>query len=63
MAKADPTFGETLLAARDWARGEAAPYLTWLPDWIEPYAVDTGAALVLFAAVIAAWRLLADLAD
>ena len=61
MAKADPGLGETLLAVRDWARGEAAPYLTWLPNWIEPYAVDTGAALVLFAAVIAAWRFGAEL--
>jgi len=63
VAKADPTLLEILLAARDGARGKAEPYLTWLPDWLEPYAVDAVAALILFAAVIATLRFGADLWD
>jgi len=56
MAETDPTLGARILAAHDWAGGKAEPYLTWLPVWAEPYAVDVVAGLVLFAALVALWR-------
>ena len=61
MADKDPTLWQSILKARDWARGEAEIYLTWLPDWLEPYAVDASAAVVLFGTLIAAWRFGAEL--
>ncbi len=52
MAANDPTLLDLILRPRDWARGEAAPYLAWLPDSWEPYALDFVACLLLFAAVV-----------
>ncbi len=56
MPETDPTLGEKLNAAHNWARAKAEPYLSWLPDSVEPYAVDIVAGLVLFAALVALWR-------
>ncbi len=56
MAESDPTPLESIYAAHDWARAEAEPYLTWLPDGIEPYAVYVVAILVLLAALAAIWK-------
>ncbi len=59
--KNDPTLIESIFAALDWARGKAEPYLTWLPDGLEPYVVDAVAILVLFAGLVGIWKLGTDL--
>ena len=65
MVENDPGLLDSILAAlkpaRDWAQGKAEPYLTWLPDWLEPYAVDAVAVLLLLSAVIVAWERLTKL--
>ena len=40
MAQHDPTLIDSLVRAWEEARGKVEPYLTWLPDWLEPYAVE-----------------------
>ncbi len=57
----DPTFIDSIIAALDWARGKAEPYLTWLPDGLEPYVVDAVGIMVLLAAVVGILKLGADL--
>lgn len=52
MAEKDPTLKESILDALNWARGEAEPYLAWLPDALEPYAIDTIAILLLCFAIV-----------
>ena len=61
MAENDPTFVESVFAARDWARSKVAPYVTWLPDGLEPYAADIGTGLVLLGALVALARTGADI--
>ena len=61
MAESDPTLKESLFAARSWARETVEPYLTWLPDGLEPYAVDAAAILALLAALVGIWKSGADL--
>ena len=61
MAKHDPTFWQSVLATRDWARGKAEICLTWLPDWLEPYAVEVGSAVVLLGVLIAIWKFSVEL--
>ena len=61
MAAKDPAANQSVLSALDWAREKAAPYLTWLPDWLEPHAVDVIGVLVLLAAAYAVWKKFAEL--
>ena len=61
MPENDPTPKDSIFVALDWARGKAEPYLTWLPEGIEPYAVDAVAILVLAVALVGIWKSGADL--
>jgi len=61
VAVNDPTFLQSVSAALEWARAKASPYLTWLPDELEPHAVDAIAFLVLLVAVVGIWSAGADL--
>ena len=61
MADVELTLWESITAALDGSRGEVGPYLTWLPDWLEPHAVEVVAVLFLVAAALAIWRWSVDL--
>ena len=52
MAEIFPTLLGSISAARDRAREMAAPYVSGLPDWLEPHAVDVVAGLVLAATLL-----------
>jgi hypothetical protein len=61
VAENDPTLLKSILKARDWAREKVEPFLTWLPDSLEPYAVDFVAILVIAVAALSIWKAWAGL--
>jgi tetratricopeptide (TPR) repeat protein len=61
VAGQEQSLWEAFLALRDWARQQVEPSLTWLPDWIEPYAIDIAPILVIILTLLAAWRRSAEI--
>ncbi|MGF1609277.1 MAG: hypothetical protein ACFCUQ_07770 [Kiloniellales bacterium] len=56
VAANDQSIGGLLLKLLEAARKEVAPYITFLPDWMEPYAVHVVAGVILLGVVVAAFK-------
>jgi len=56
VTEKNPEPGQSITPALDGARVEVAPYLAWLPDWLEPYAVYAVAVIVIIGFLFALGR-------
>ena len=56
MTEKDLEPGQSITPTLDGAQVEVAPYLAWLPDWLEPYAVYAVAVIVIIGFLFALWR-------